>query len=680
MSDSRLKILAVVILVALLAVVGRLFYLQVIRGGENRQLARERWLQRRALPAARGSIYSADGTLLAEDAAASDLVVDPLVLRGSTEFMRGIDKVFHPSASERYARISDVHHTLTPAASPPTVALEFSISGDGHLPQRRTGNVAVTEPMLRAALLAGRATGVEPAAVLERLVQATVRTAYNTFRDVDAVVIRDLPFATACLAELAIAQAESAENAALGLEVSNRPSRSYPRGSFAAHVIGYVGVVTAEDLNQSNTAADSATLKRLAGSDLAGRTGIERQMDYDLRGRRGERLAMRDYRNRVQKLLMEMPSSPGSDVVLTLDSRVQSAAEAALDKAGRPGAIVVMDCRTGALLALASYPSFDPNTLASDYTRLAEDPERPLVNRAISGGYPPGSVFKIATAIAAVQSGTLPASVECTGQYLSSHFMDNGTHGPGITLETALKVSCNVFFFHTAHRLPLPAYLEWLDRLGVGHETGVDLPFEGSGLLPTPQWKRRTNRGAWQLSDTLYMSIGQGAVLVSPLQVAQLLALVANGGEKVTPLLVKEIRPPGGKISRPQHATERLSLDPVGLRRIREGLRQVVNEPGGTAYHGFTDWPAGFTVAGKTSTAQRKTRDPATGAARIDNVGWFAGFAPFENPRICIVVAVEHLTTAEAGGGIAAPVARQVLEVVRQRLESSQATAASVQP
>lgn len=669
MSDSRLKIITLIILACLLAVAARLFHLQVLHGAEYRHLAEQNRLLRQPVVAARGRIFSSDGAVLAEDQAASDLVVDPILLRGSTLFMRNVSRIMRPSRADRYARLSDVQVRVVDTSNPPQVFLSFTRSRDSEPPRTYSGTVDVPEPMLLAAHLAARSTGAQPAAVLDRLTQATVRTVYGSFRDVDAVVVRDLPFSTACRTEIAIARAEERFDAALGLEIFTRPARHYPQGTLAAHLVGYVGRVTAEDLERQRP--DGELLARLAPNDLVGRNGLERHLDTALRGRRGERLVVRDYRNRTQKLLMEIPPSSGSHVVLTLDTAIQSAAENALASAGRPGAIVIMDCRTGAILALASYPPFDPNSISSDYPRHANDPHRPLVNRAIAGGYPPGSVFKVAVALAALESNAIPDSVDCGGWYMSRHFMDNAPHGPGVSLEHALKVSCNTFFFHVGHRMPLASYIEWLGQLGIGRATGIDLPHEGSGLLPTPQWKQRTGRGPWQLSDALLMSIGQGAVLVSPLQVARLMAIVANGGRLVSPHVVHEIRSPDGQVSRPAHPTKALSLNAGGLARIREGLRRAVNEHGGSAYAAFSDWPAGFTVAGKTGTAQRKTPHPDTGRPQTDNVGWFAGFAPFEQPRIVFAVAVEHLTAAESGGSVAAPIARQMLETVRSRLSGA---------
>jgi len=661
------------ILLAFLSVAGRLFHLQVVKGPENRMKAEENHVRLRSLIAPRGQILTSDGMIVAKDSAAYDLVVDPIVLRGSTALRWRITRLFRSTQVGRYARISDVRSKLIAGPDETAVGLEFKAEAKdvwgNKLTDRGSGSVRVPSVMEEVAGLVASVAGVDQMEVLERLVHATVRDAYLAFRDVDAVIIGDLSFPVICKLELAMSQEERRlqlndrfkRKVRLGVYVKARPDRQYPEGAFAAHLIGHVGKVNAEDLEKWGDSYHGVRSKRLKAIDTVGRTGLERRFDFDLRGQWGEQLVDIDGRHNVQEILREVLSVPGEDVVLTLDAEMQRTAEAELRRLGRPGAVVVMDPEDGAIIAMASYPTFNLDTLTEDYSDLLRNREHPLVNRSVSGGYPAGSVFKIATALAVSES--LPGSVDCGGHFRIGRFADNATHGDGVVLEEALKRSCNVYFYEAAYRAETETLLDGLRQLGFGAKTGIELPFEGGGRVPTPDWKAKTKRGQWLLYDKEFLAIGQGDLLVSPLQIARLIALVANDGALVTPHIVRERRTFDGRITQREYPVAPLSLDRTVLSRIREGMRQVVNDYGGTAYKAFKDWQPGYTVAGKTSTAQRKTR------GRVDNVGWFAGFAPYESPRVCFAVAIEHLNKDEGGGRIAGPVAREILEVIRKRAE-----------
>ena len=431
------------------------------------------------------------------------------------------------------------------------------------------------------------------------------------------------------------------------------PLRSYPLGQGAAHVLGRVGEITERQLESDNYAGIDAGV-------TVGQAGVEAEHNRLLMGKDGLRRVIVNSRGVEVAEAERQPPVEGPSVSLTLDMKVQQAMEQAM--AGKPGSAVAMDPNNGEILGMLSLPSYDPNEFAKGiepaaWTELAKDPDTPLMNRVIQGQYSPGSSFKIPMALAALQEGVITPQTKfhCPG-YLNIYgttFRCHKESGHGtIDLKHALALSCNVYFYNVGVRLQIERISKWTRRMGMSAPTGIDLPAEASGLIPDPDWKRKVSKEKWYPSETVSISIGQGGVLATPLQMARLAALVANGGKLVQPHLIKAV----SGVPAPVPAPVDLGFHPSVLEAVKEGMLAVVAE--GT---GRRAQVPGIVVAGKTGSAQvvthaRLEQDKKSHAMQPH--GWFICFAPADKPTIAMAVMVEHGT---AGGQSAAPVAGEIL-------------------
>jgi penicillin-binding protein 2 len=431
------------------------------------------------------------------------------------------------------------------------------------------------------------------------------------------------------------------------------PLRSYPLAAAAAHALGRVGEITERQLGTSDfTSVEPGT--------LVGQAGLELQYNRSLMGKDGLRRVIVNSRGLEVAEAERRTPVEGPSLTLTLDTELQSALEKAF--AGRAGAAVALDPQTGEVLAMTSTPAYDPNRFTTGmepavWGRLSTDPETPLMNRVIQGTYAPGSTFKVVMATAALEEGvvTPDTTFYCPG-YLSVYntvFRCSKASGHGaVNLRRAIAQSCNVYFYQLGIRLEIGRIASYAKRLGLGSPTGIDLPYEAAGLIPSPEWKMRTQKAPWYGGETVSVAIGQGQVSVTPLQLARLAAVMANGGRLVHPHLVRSV---GGVLVPPEPPQE-LGFKPTTMQLIREGMKAVVAEG--------TGWRArlpGIDVCGKTGSAQvvahaRLEKTP-TATAMLPH-GWFLAFAPAENPRIALAVLVEH---GGSGGEAAAPVAQRVL-------------------
>ncbi|MDD3650776.1 penicillin-binding protein 2 [Immundisolibacter sp.] len=444
-----------------------------------------------------------------------------------------------------------------------------------------------------------------------------------------------------------------------GVELRGDLSRHYPQGALTAHVVGYVGRVSEAEL------ADASAEQR--ASDSIGKTGIEKSYDTLLQGRVGYQQVEVDAHGRRLRVLDRILARPGTPLRLNLDVGLQRAARAAL--AGRPGAVVAIDPRDGAVLAIVSEPSFDPNLFvggigSDDYRRLTDDPLRPLLDRALRGLYPPGSTIKPFMLLAGLHVGAITPSdhVWCPGWYTlgsSSHryrCWQRSGHGRVDALR-AVAQSCDVYFYELALRLGIERMHAELGRFGFGRLTGIDLPGELAGVLPSPEWKRRTRKAPWYPGETLIAGIGQGYDTATALQLAQATALLASRGAAPP---ARVVPPPLGRP--PAHTGEVPSIAAEHWQTAIDAMRAVVS-PGGTAYKALAGVP--YSAAGKTGTAQvfglsQRPDDRGRNAPRhLQDHALFIAFAPVEAPRIALAVIVEN---GGSGSGTAAPLARQVLD------------------
>ena len=438
-----------------------------------------------------------------------------------------------------------------------------------------------------------------------------------------------------------------------GVIVEVEPQRVYPTGRFAAHLLGYVREVSDEQLRQG--------LYRRG--DMVGQTGLERLLDDYLRGQDGGESVEVDALGRHLGVIRRSEPTAGAEVITTVDRRVQEAAEQAM--AGHAGAVVVLDPRNGDVLAMVSAPAFDIDRFTGTIDRAAwlavvKDPAHPLLNRTIQTQYAPGSVFKIIVAAAGLQEGTLTPMdrLRCTGEFHLGGvtFKDWKKEGHGsVDLLRAVNQSCNIYFYHYGLRIGGSAISRYAAMFGLGRPTGVVFGGEKSGLIPHPRSARGRKGAVWHAGDTVNMSIGQGALLVTPMQVARFMAAVANGGILWRPRLVQRVErgqdvvwSDGGEV------TGHVELSPMVWAFLRQSLWSVVNE-GGT---GAGARIPGLDVAGKTGTAQTIANSKSD---KGQDHAWFASFAPARAPEVVVVVLVER---GGKGGQVAAPIARQILRAI----------------
>jgi penicillin-binding protein 2 len=439
-----------------------------------------------------------------------------------------------------------------------------------------------------------------------------------------------------------------------GVIVEVEPQRAYPNSRFAAHLLGYVREANDEQLKQG----------RYRRGDMVGQSGLERLLDEFLRGKDGGERIEVDAMGRQMRMIQSTEPNPGAQVVTTIDRRVQEAAERAME--GHAGAIVVMDPRNGDVLAMVSTPAFEIDRFTGTidrnaWLRVIQDPEHPLLNRAIQSQYAPGSVFKIVVAAAGLQEGTLAPTdrTNCTGDFHLGEwtFKDWKAEGHGsVDLLGAIRESCNVFFYEKGLKIGGAAIAKYASAFGLGAATRIDLPGEKLGLIPRPRLRRDKRVGGWHAGETVNMSIGQGAVLVTPMQVARLMSAVANGGVLWKPRLVQRIeRPDKGVVwSDGGSVTGHVDLSPMVWAFLRQSLWAVVNDNGTGAGARI----AGLDVAGKTGTAQMIAKSRAD---RGQDHAWFASFAPVSEPEAVVIVLVER---GGKGGQVAAPIARKVLNAI----------------
>ena len=439
-----------------------------------------------------------------------------------------------------------------------------------------------------------------------------------------------------------------------GVIVEVEPTRAYPTSRFAAHLLGYVREASDEQLKQG----------RYRRGDMVGQTGLERLLDEFLRGRDGGEQIEVDVMGRPIRMISQTEPQPGAQVVTTIDRRIQEAAERAMEN--NAGAVVVMDPRTGDVLAMVSTPAFEIDRFTGTidrqaWVRVVQDPTHPLLNRAIQSQYAPGSVFKIVVAAAGLQEGTItPADrTHCTGEFHLGAwtFLDWKKEGHGtVDVHRAMVQSCNIFFYQAGLKIGGAMIAKYAKAFGLGAATGLDLGSERIGLIPEPKVRKGRGAAAWQAGDTVNMSIGQGQVLVTPMQIARMMSAVANGGVLWKPRLVQRIERPGKGVvwSDTGKVVGHVELSPLVWAFLRRSLWGVVNE-GGTG--GAARMP-GIDVAGKTGTAQMIAKSKSE---KGQDHAWFASFAPVNDPEVVVVVMAEG---GGKGGQVAAPIARKSLDAI----------------
>ena len=607
----RVWLLAVFLAIAFGGLGARLWYLQVFEGENYLAQAKRNRVRSVPLPAPRGLILDRNGTVLATSRAAHAVAVVPAAL---------------PSAKNDAARRAEILKTL------------------------------------------GYLLKTSPAEIEKQIAEARKKggNAYDPVRVADGADLK-----TITLVE------ENKPRLGPAVLVTDEIARVYPKGKMAAHVLGYTGGVTEREMARSEIAAEKdPKARRLRFDDNVGKIGVEDFYDATLAGTSGSAMYEVDARSQPTRRLDTIPEKAGNTLVLTIDAKLQEAAEKALAGASNSGAAVAIDVRTGEILALASNPNFDPNVFSlsrrdprrqSELRRLLESGtannkrKKYFYNRAVTSHYPPGSTYKMVTATAGLEKGIVspnsPVFVCNGGLRLGRFFGCWSTHGTQ-NLMQAMQNSCDVYFYQLALRLGNPegsgpTYLAEISRkFGMGSPTGIDLPTDGKGLVPDPAWRKEINKSRpdlarWFPGNTLNMSIGQGDVLATPLQMAMVTAAVANGGTIWQPHVMREVRDTKNKVvSNAKPRGQSVGVAAKNLEIVRRSMRQVVTSGTGKG----VALPQ-VSIAGK------------TGSAEDDNHGlphaWWVCFAPYENPRIAIAVIVEN---SGHGSENAGPVAKKILE------------------
>lgn len=453
-----------------------------------------------------------------------------------------------------------------------------------------------------------------------------------------------------------------------GVEVTAELVRDYPFHELFGHSIGYVGRINAKELKQLEA---DGKLGDYYGVFSMGKVGIEKYYESELLGIPGAQNVETDVHGRILRTLDRKDPARGKTLTLYLDVKMQQAAVAALD--GRRGAVVAIDVATGGVVTAVSNPSFDPNLFVTginnnDYKALRDSPDLPLLNRMIAGEYPPGSTIKPLIALAGLENGTVtadyqiydPGVFQLPGQTHKFRDWKRGGHGGGINVYMAIAQSCDIYFYQLANRLGIDKLHDFLDPFGLGKPTGVDLSGERKGVLPSREWKMRRFKQPWYPGDTINAGIGQGYHLSTPMQLAAATATLARRGIRIQPHLVKAI---DGVNVLPVYEPPILLHNRSHWDAVIGGMHEVAQGEHGTARKVFQD--AGYTVAGKTGTAQvvgiaqNAKYDLSRLTERQRDHGLFIAFAPVEHPRIAVAVIVEN---GNSGSGAAAPVARKVLD------------------
>ena len=474
--------------------------------------------------------------------------------------------------------------------------------------------------------------------------------------------------------ELAFIEAHKNELPELDTIMAHR--RLYPRNGFIAHLIGYVGEVTEDMLNQPQ-------FELYNPGDVVGVSGVEKQYNNVLMGKNGSRRAIVDSRGREMGRLDETPAEPGRQLKLTVDLDLQIAAEQALE--GKNGAVVAMNPHTGEILAMASRPTFDPNDFAvkisrGEWNKLITDPDKPLLNKAIQAQLAPGSTFKVIMSVAGWQGGIAQTlHVHCNGgaTFYGRRFGCWVKSGHGdVSLEKAIYQSCDVFFYTLAEKLGIDRIAKYATALGLGQKTGIDLPNEVSGVMPSEEWKIHNFKQKWFAGETISVGIGQGAVAITPVQLMRAVSAISMGGHMVVPHVINPADLPPGFVQA-QNMTEvkSIPIDPNGWTFITDALSRVLL-PEGTAPSAHIP---GIDIAGKTGSAQIVSlalRAKHQNSAEFAQNGWFVGFTPRRNPDIIVCVLFE----GGEHGKLAARLATQVIKAYVDKQQRQPTKMAGAKP
>ena len=631
MQKKRFNIFFGIISALFLVIFCKLFYIQMIQGGKYSGISNNKRIRTVDIDTLRGTIYDRNGSVLAVDKHSFELTVM-------------YEKLFDTNSCFKQnilPRVSEVKK----------LALNHNLCEECHIDkemwvEKIAGllDISYIDVFNKAAKVVKRVENIKRAVEMRNKREIRVRE-----ETIPHSVVSHVPWEKVAKFEVEMLNLP-------GIQIETNPVRWYPQGDMSSHVIGYVGKMGEKEIQNYNfkkkwfddlkksseSESEFFTQKSISMDALIGKTGIEKIYNSRLMGIPGERFEEVTLDTmRVNKLILERPSTPGNNIFLTIDSRIQGIAEKALE--GKKGSVIVMDPWNGEIVAMASFPRYNPNTLNKNYTALSKNPLKPFLNRPIQSVLPPGSTFKIITAIAALEENKIDKNSHfpCYGSLKVGNirFRCHTRQGHGLlNVEEAIQYSCNIFFYETAKILGGELLRKWAENFGLGNTTDIGLTYEKKGNFPK----------STSFSQTINLSIGQGSMLVTPIQIVRMIATIANGGWYTKPHILQKISDYNGNIlvNNKHELTEKIDISERTMDIIKHSLRKVVTS--GTAKKtGLKE----LQVAGKTGTTQTANPD--------ENHAWFVGYAPFENPKYCFVVVVEH--TKGHGAAVAGPIVWEIL-------------------
>jgi penicillin-binding protein 2 len=538
----------------------------------------------------------------------------------------------------------------------------------GHILDRKGREIVTNRPSFNVVMMREDSHDIED--VLKRLAPVLnediselwerIREATGTPRYLPITLKEDIDWET-------LAYLENHNQKFSGIRIEVQPVRVYNYTDLAANTIGYLGSISKKELQ-------NADREIYSGNDIIGKRGLEKLREADLRGGKGHRYTEVDAKGFERRQLKYIDPLPGREIHLTLDVDLQKVAEDLMNEDEKAGAVVAMEVKTGRLLTLVSTPSihleeFVGGISYKNWNALRDNPKNPLLNKVVQGAYPPGSTYKMITALAGLALGVIDKDtvMYCPGYYSFGNrtyrCWKHSGHG-AVDLRRAIGESCDVYFYQVGQWVGVDALAEFAGKFGLGHKTGVEMESEQAGLTPTKQWKQERYKTKWHDGETLSVAIGQGFNLATPMQINVMTATIANMGKRMKPQLVEKVIDPDGQITEtlvPVIESD-IKFNPRDMQMIHDGMTDVVQGKKGTARKVAID---GITIAGKTGTAQVVRVAQYKGLREEDipykfrDHAWFTCFAPLEDPEIAVTVLVEH---GLHGGSGAGPIARAVLE------------------
>ena len=645
----RFNILSLIVYLVGIVLIMQLFNLQIVNGEEYREESNTRLSRESKLVAARGNILDSSGNVLATSKMGFSLELYKTKID---------DESLNKSILELINVLEQHKQSYVDSFPIKPDPYEFTISGDelsNWKAKNKLKEDASAEDCFNYFKKKYKITNEDPKEVKKILAirnEITTKGYSST---------RPLNIATDVSQEVVSIISERSDDFP-GVNIVTESIRSYTSGSLASHIIGYIGRISEEEYNKNKDIYDN--------DDITGKTGIESVFEKYLKGKDGVKQIDMSVDGTVAAEYVSEEAIGGSDIVLTIDSNLQSITENALKEnmekisnggftqsyQTKSGSVVVMNVKSGEVLAMASYPEFEPQQFVGGISAAKFDEYKSsqgLFDRAISGSYAPGSTFKMITAIAGLESGVIDTrtKINDTGiypkytnpvcWYYTSFHRGHGS----LNVSDAIKHSCNYFFYETGDRMGIDNLAKYARYFGLGEKTGIELPSETSGTLASRETKKEKTGEEWYVGETTSAAIGQSYNSFSPLQMAKYISMIANGGHNIQPTIVKTIRNSDGsevnkeeirkyvneKLGLSDEKQEELQIEQENLDAVLEGMRSVTSETGGTAYNIFKDFD--IEVGGKTGSAETSTGDVNA---------WFVGFAPFDNPEIAIVIMVEN--------------------------------------